>query len=172
MPIQIRPLTAADAQAFWDLRLRGFTESAGSFNTEPDEWRTHPVADVERMLRGDGGVPGDIVLGAFNDKLCGHIGLRREPRRKLAHRATLRGLYVASEERGRGVGKRLLDALLEHARSVPGLALVQLTVMSDSLDALHLYRRYGFERFGYMRRATHVDGRYFDEEHLMLELDR
>jgi ribosomal protein S18 acetylase RimI-like enzyme len=169
--VLVRPLNTADAQAFWDLRLRAFTESPASFNTSPDEWRAHPLAEVERLLGGKTGSSSDIVLGAFESELCGHVGLRREPRRKLAHRATLWGLYVAADARGRGVGQRLLQALLGHARAQAGLLIVELTVMADNHHALRLYRRFGFRRYGYQPRAAEVDGVYVDEQRRMLDLD-
>ena len=167
----IRPLMAVDAQAFWNLRLCAFTESAESFNTSPDEWRAHPLSEVARTLNRETGGPSDIVLGAFEPELCGHVGLRRELRRKRAHRATLWGLYVAPEFRGRGLGDRLLQALLDHARSQPDLIIVELTVMTDNQHALNLYRRFGFQRYGYQRRAAKTDNGYRDEERMMLELD-
>ncbi|HMJ53771.1 MAG TPA: GNAT family N-acetyltransferase [Polyangiaceae bacterium] len=171
MGVLIRQLTVNDAQAFWDLRLRGFAESPASFNTEPHEWRAHPLSEVERMLAGETGTPSDIVLGAFEPLLCGHVGLRRQLRQKRSHRATLWGMYVAPEVRGRGIGGRLLQALLDHARSQPDLIIIELTVMTDNHHAVRLYRRFGFQRFGYQQRATRVDDSYFDEEHLMLDLD-
>jgi ribosomal protein S18 acetylase RimI-like enzyme len=169
--VLIRPLTVADAQAFWNIRLRAFTESPGSFNTSPDEWRSHPLADIERMLRGEKGGPSDVVLGAFDPELSAHVCLQREVRRKLAHRATLRGLYVAPEARGRGLGRRLVQAVLDHARAQPGLVIVELTVMADNRQAVELYRQFGFQRYGYQRRAAMTDGVYRDEESLMLDLD-
>jgi ribosomal protein S18 acetylase RimI-like enzyme len=168
--VLIRPLTVADAQTFWDLRLRAFAESPASFNTSPDEWRTHPLSDVERLLSGETGSPSDIVLGAFESKLCGHVALRRELRRKLIHRATLSSFYVAPEVRGRGIGHRLLQELLDHARSQPDLIIVELTVMTDNQHALSLYRRFGFQRYGYQPRAVKAENVYRDEERLMLEL--
>lgn len=168
----IRELTASDALAYWALRLRGFEESPASFNTEPDEWRARPVSEVEQLLRGEIGTPSDVVLGAFEPELAGLVGLRREARRKRAHKATLWGLYVAPELRGRGTGIRLVEALLARARATPGLTVIQLTVMADNVQALALYSRLGFERFGYQRRASKNGDVYVDEEHLMLDLDR
>jgi RimJ/RimL family protein N-acetyltransferase len=169
--VLIRPLTVADAQAFWDLRLRAFTESPASFTTSPDEWRAHPLAEVERLLGGKTGSSSDVVLGAFEPELCGHVGLRREPRRKVAHRATLWGLYIAADARGRRIGQRLLQALLDHARAQAGLLIVELTVVADNHHALSLYRRFGFRRYGYQPRAAKMNDAYLDEERLMLDLD-
>jgi RimJ/RimL family protein N-acetyltransferase len=167
----IRPLTDADAQPFWDMRLRAFTESPTSFNTLPDEWRTHLIGEIERLLRGESGTSSDVVMGAFAPALVGQAGLRREARYKRAHKATIWGMFVVPEARGRGIARALMTALLEHARRQEGLVIVQLTVMADNHDAIALYRQFGFERFGYQRRASRHGDRYFDEEHMMLDLD-
>jgi ribosomal protein S18 acetylase RimI-like enzyme len=167
----IRPLTPADARAFWALRLRGFEESPTSFNTEPDEWRAHPVPEAEQLLGHATGTPDDVVLGAFDAELVAHMGLRREPRRKRSHKAKLWGLYVAPEARGHGVGLRLVEALVERARKMPGLTVLELTVMAGNARALAIYHRVGFRRFGYQERATKIDDIYVAEEHLMLDLD-
>jgi ribosomal protein S18 acetylase RimI-like enzyme len=167
----IRPLTVADAAAFWALRLRGFEESPAAFNTAPDEWRARPVAEAERLLGNEAGTPDDVVMGVFDPELVAHVGLRREARKKRAHKATLWGLYVAPEARGRGVGLRLLEVLLEHARRVPGLTVVELTVMAQNTHAFGLYQRLGFRRFGYQERAAKVGDTYFAEEHMLLDLD-
>jgi len=167
----IRPLTTADARAFWALRLRGFEESPTSFNTEPDEWRAHPVLEAEQLLGHATDTPDDVVLGAFDAELVAHMGLRREPRRKRSHKAKLWGLYVAPEARGHGVGLRLVEALVERARKMPGLTVLELTVMAGNARALDIYHRVGFRRFGYQERATKIDDIYVAEEHLMLDLD-
>jgi len=53
-------------------------------------------------------------------------------------------LAVATQFRGRGIGKALLDAVAEHARQT-GCCKVTLEVRADNDKALALYRRAGFE---------------------------
>jgi RimJ/RimL family protein N-acetyltransferase len=168
--VEIRLLGPDDALASWELRLRGFEESPAAFKTEAAEWRAKPRAEHERTLRRETGSPDDFLLGAFSPSLCGQVGLCRETRRKCAHRAKLWGLYVAPEARGGGVATRLVGELLARARHVQGLVIVELTVMADNVQALALYHRAGFKRFGYQPRAVKVGDAYFDEEHLMLDL--
>ena len=135
--VLIRPLTVTDAKAFWEMLLRAFTESPLAFNTSPDEWRAHPLSEVEGQLDRAKGSPSDVVFGAFDPSLCGHVGLRREPRRKLLHRATLWGLYVAPEVRGRGGGwisTRRLVVSSEPSRS-------SLRRRSSNLEVFRLHLR-------------------------------
>jgi len=57
--------------------------------------------------------------------------------------AWLEELYVVPELRGRGLGARLLDAVLVHAREL-GCAAVDLEVEASHARAAALYRRAGF----------------------------
>jgi ribosomal protein S18 acetylase RimI-like enzyme len=56
----------------------------------------------------------------------------------------LNSLAVSANERGKGIGKKLLDATIEHARQ-KGFATVKLNVIETNLDAKRLYERFGFE---------------------------
>ncbi|MBO3101646.1 ribosomal protein S18-alanine N-acetyltransferase [Cellulomonas fengjieae] len=67
-------------------------------------------------------------------------------------------MTVGTDERfqGRGLGRRMLENLLAHARSV-GAAVVLLEVRVDNDAAIHLYESLGFERLG-KRRAYYQPG--------------
>ena len=57
----------------------------------------------------------------------------------------LKRMYVAPDERGRGIGRALLAALEEEARRL-GLARLVLETGTRQTQAIALYRRAGFER--------------------------
>lgn len=99
------------------------------------------------------------MLGACEgDRLLGVAGLAFERREKLAHKATLFGMYVQPAQRGAGLGRQLLQAVLMEARSRPGVQLVQLTVSAGNQSAQSLYRQGGFIPFGLEPHAVAVDG--------------
>jgi GNAT superfamily N-acetyltransferase len=54
-------------------------------------------------------------------------------------------MFVNNGYRGRGIGRKLLQALLEHARRLPGLREVHLTVAATQRPARQLYLHCGFE---------------------------
>ena len=56
-------------------------------------------------------------------------------------------IAVVPSARGRGVGSKLLDALLARAREA-GYAALSLGVDRDNGGAIELYERHGFERVG------------------------
>jgi putative acetyltransferase len=61
--------------------------------------------------------------------------------------AELKRMFVRPEARGLGVGRRLLGALEDHARSM-GLTLIRLETGVSQPEALRLYERGGYARRG------------------------
>ena len=85
-----------------------------------------------------------LVARAFG-RIVGDASLTRLPRR-MSHRGEL-GIAVDRDYWGRGVGTRLMEALLAFARE-NGFSVLELQVRSDNLRAKRLYERFGFETFG------------------------
>lgn len=83
--------------------------------------------------------------GARSGRVVGHAILWR-----LADEAELANIAVAPEERGRGVGGRLLDALLEEIARWP-VRRIFLEVRRSDARAQQLYRSRGFRRLGLRR---------------------
>ena len=96
--------------------------------------------------------------------------LLRQRGMKTRHKATMVAMYVALERRGRGVGRMLAEAVIAHAREMPGLERVHATVVTTNTAARHLYHRVGFEAYGIELRALKHAGRAWDEELLVHEL--
>ncbi len=70
-------------------------------------------------------------------------------------------MYVRPQARGAGVGARLVEAVIEHARA--HVELIELTVISENAAARRLYRPFGFEEYGLEKRAAKYRGRYHDD---------
>ena len=66
-------------------------------------------------------------------------------------------------------GRRLMDALIAHARR-EGLKHLVLTVTDGNGPAKHLYESAGFRSFGIEPDAIRVDGRAYAKNHMHLEL--
>jgi RimJ/RimL family protein N-acetyltransferase len=168
--MHIRRLTPADAAAFQDLRLAALQESPTAFGSSYEEERDYTRAFIEDRLSSK---PDRGSFGAFEGaRLVGLIALGRERQRKLEHKALIWGMYVAPEARRNGIGRALLLAALELARSVPAIRQVNLCVNASNSAAIRLYQSAGFEVFGRERGAMIVDGELQDELHMYLQLAR
>jgi ribosomal protein S18 acetylase RimI-like enzyme len=113
----------------------------------------------------------NYVAGAFgkNSRLIGVATLRREAREKIDHKASIFGVYVLPEYRSRGVGRLLMETLIDRAGEI-GLRQVNLSVNNASLEAVSLYESCGFERFGLEKDAMKIGGNYFDAAYMVLRL--
>jgi acetyltransferase len=113
---------------------------------------------------------GRILLAAFEgETLIGSVQLGPEPRANGRHRAEVMKLMVLRSHRGRGVGRALMQALLEAARA-SGRTLLLLDVRSDD-PAERLYRTLGFVPFGRVPgHARSPDGRLADTSFHYLQL--
>jgi ribosomal protein S18 acetylase RimI-like enzyme len=96
--------------------------------------------------------------------------LRRFSPAKVHHVAQT-SLEVHPDAQRRGVGRAIMEGLLEWARSV-GVNRVQLNVFADNHRAIGLYESLGFERVGYRRRLVReADGTERDDLEMGLLLD-
>ena len=161
-------IDSGDAAAFKTLRLAALRECPTAFSSSYEEECDVPLAEAAQRLAPN---LDRAIFGAFEDHaLVATVGLQREGRRKLAHKAIIWGVYVAPSFRGRGIGRRLLERALAHARSMPDLLQVTLGVNIENKAAIALYESVGFERFGLERGFLRVDGVLHDELHMVLTL--
>lgn len=90
------------------------------------------------------------------------------PRPRLSHRGRL-GMGIIPSERGKGLGSKLLQAALDHAKTTK-LEKVELSVYTFNDSAIRLYRKCGFTDIGTIRQYRKMDGRYFDSLEMELFL--
>ena len=92
---------------------------------------------------------------------------RKGPARESKHFGSL-GIFVAKGSRGHGIGRALLERVLERCRSK--FEFVELTVFASNVRARDLYRSLGFRSWGTLPRAVLRAGKYTDSEHMVLAL--
>lgn len=168
----VRRLTPADAPAHRALMLEAYAQSPDAFTSTVAEREGLPLSWwAARMSDAPGAA--ELVCGAFDgDALLGAAGLAFEQRERTRHKATLFGMYVRPAARGRGVARRLVEAVLAQARSSPLTELVQLTVTESNTAAVHLYTSCGFETFGTEPCAVKLGERHVTKLHLWQRVAR
>jgi ribosomal protein S18 acetylase RimI-like enzyme len=154
--IQIRRLIACDAETFRDIRLESLRCNPEAFGS------TFAAESVNAASWFAGRLGTSFVLGAFHAAdLVGIAALIIQAGEKSAHKGSLVGMYVRPDARRAGVGRRLVEAVIDTARQ--HVELVQLTVVTGNEAALRLYSGLGFVQYGLEKKALKQGGRYYDE---------
>jgi ribosomal-protein-alanine N-acetyltransferase len=138
-PVTIDTLTPADAQRCAELEALLFDGD--------DPW---PAVAFNRELAG----AHNHYVGARADgTLVGYAGISRLGRRP-PFEYEVHTIGVDPAYQGQGIGRRLLDELLDFADG----GVVYLEVRTDNEPAITLYRSAGFEQIGLRRRYYRVSG--------------
>lgn len=168
--MEIRVVTETEVESYWALRLRALREEPEAFGFAYEEALEWPIERVIQQLHELNSSPDSFILGAFEDGLVGIVTMRRHQIIKFRHRAEINQMYVASEARGRGIGRALMRELIERARHRPGLEHLDLSVTASNAAARQLYLSLGFETYGVDRQGLKIGDQYFDMELMKLVL--
>nr|WP_127485468.1 GNAT family N-acetyltransferase [Neobacillus mesonae] len=169
MILEIRLLTPADAEDYWELRLEALKQNPESFLTSYEEavTRENPVEQVARNLSA----AGNYTFGAFEGhRLIGMATLLHESSTKIKHKANIFAVYVTPEKQGLGAGKGLVTAAIEKAKTFEDIEKINLTVNASNEKAKKLYTKLGFKTFGLEEKALKINNTYFDEEYMVLHV--
>lgn len=160
MEYTIRPIEPRDAGD-----INAMRRMPGVFETilgNPGENRKK----TEDMIAGLG--PNDFmfVAAACDDagaeRVIGSISLKVFSNPRTRHAAGI-GLMVHRDFQNQGIGRAMLEKVLDLADNWLMLVRLELTVFADNGRAIHLYESMGFEREGIRRKAAVRNGIYMDE---------
>ena len=154
--VEIRPAGPFDARAFHTFWTEIVTEERF---VRSEEVRI-PVRAYRRRFRARS--PWEVHLLALRgNRLVGYVTLQRDRHPVTRHVASL-AIAVAAEERGRGIGRRLLQAGVDWAKDV-GVEKLVLSVYPHNEVAISLYRSFGFVEEGRLARHSRKSYGYEDE---------
>lgn len=106
---------------------------------------------------------GDHLLVAEADgKVVGNLGLHQAAKSPRRRHAGAVGMAVHDAWHGKGIGSALMSAGLDLADNWMQFTRLELTVYTDNAAAIALYRKFGFDIEGTLRRYAFRDGTYVD----------
>jgi putative acetyltransferase len=154
-PIQIRRSEPDDYRAIHDI------------HAQPNAiWGTLqvPFPSVETWRKRLAEQPENLfgLVACIDSEIVGNLGLfvrDRSPRRR--HVGDL-GMAVHDAWQGRGIGGALMQAAIDLADRWLNLCRLELTVYTDNARAIALYKKFGFEVEGTLKRYAFRDGAYVD----------
>ncbi len=154
----IRPARTSDAAEI-TRRMARVVKEGIYLEEEPDTLPTGREQEKEiQKIREDGGL---YAVAEVDGKIAGVAMLRRGPLEMNRHVAKFR-MWLVPGYRGLGLGKRLMEYVIDGARA-RGVEKISLDVFSNNERAIGLYKKYGFQVEGRLKRQYVLEGRYVDE---------
>jgi RimJ/RimL family protein N-acetyltransferase len=152
--IIIREITAADAEALQAYVSALVAEDLGTITL-----RVAPTVEQERefIARNAAAERAFVLIAVEGERVVGMLDLQAGVREHERHAARF-GMSVAQDWRGKGVGRRLLEAAIARTKEWPGLCRIELEALPHNTAAIRLYESLGFEIEARKAKAVNVRG--------------
>jgi L-amino acid N-acyltransferase YncA len=140
-----------DWPAVRHIYLEGIAAGHATFETDAPTW--------EHWDRGHHSF-GRLVV-RINDEILGWAALSGVSTRQVYAGVAEVSVYVAETSRGHGLGRVLLEALIEEAER-NGIWTLQASIFSENVASIKLHRHCGFSEVGRRERIAKLNGVWRD----------
>ena len=143
--ISIEPIAAPNTVLFKAVRLRALQDAPHAFGSTYAKESQLTNSDWIKRVERWNGESGAGFLAMDDDTACGIAGSFLD--QNDATRAHLISMWTAPSHRQQGIGRLLVNAVLNWARG-RNARVLQLMVTSNNESAIRFYERLGFTRTG------------------------
>jgi phosphinothricin acetyltransferase len=150
-PVRVEPMTADDWPQVRSIYEEGIASGDATFETEAPSWEDWDAAHH----------PFGRLVARAGDRVLGFAAMSPASRRPCYAGVAEASVYVRASERGRGVGRALLERLVE-CSEVEGIWTLQGATFPENAASLRLQERCGFRVVGRRERIARRDGVWRD----------
>lgn len=161
MELVLRQATEDDAAAVVDFLslVSGESDnllfSAGEFNMSVEDEKKFLAAKADAKTSA-------FFIGRIGDEVVCFGNLHADVRKRIAHSADV-ALAVKKKYWGIGIGKALMQTMIDFAKSNGKTEILHLGVRKGNTAAYALYQKMGFEEIGIYKNFFKIDDVYDDE---------
>jgi len=170
MDFIIRPIEVTDTQNLLDYietisgESKNVTFGPGEFNmTFEDEKKF-----IEKIEASDNQI---MLIAEINNEIIGQLHYSGGGRNRTRHIGEF-GITVKKKYWGNGIGKALMEAMIDWAKTSKYCEKINLRVRDDNYNAITLYRKMGFQVEGRISRDMKIDGVFVDALFMGLKIDK
>ena len=151
----IRKAVVADIPAITKIYNEAVLTTAATFDLEPKT-----VSSQRKWFKAHG-VRNPILVAVIDNNLVGWVSLSEYSSRCAYANTAELSLYVKECFRNQGIGKMLMQAILDEGQKV-GLHNVISRITEGNDISIHLYKQFGFENVGVMKEVGKKFGKLLD----------
>lgn len=150
--IELRSPAKDEAQSILTAMIEISADSPYILST-PDTFRHKTVENQIQWIENSRKSPTSITIAAYhNQKVIGLCNGQSYSDIKRKHRAAL-GISIHQDFRGQGLGKKMMEVLIENMKKFSGIKIIELDVMLINKNALKMYESLGFQKVGIFPKA-------------------
>jgi L-amino acid N-acyltransferase YncA len=151
MTPRIDPMLPAEWPAVCEIYLEGIATRQATFETQAPSWEAWDAshAPFARLVAREG------------ETVVGWAALSPVSSRQAYAGVAEVSVYVAQSQRGAGLGRQLLEALIAESEE-NGIWSLQAVMFPDNAPSVALHRRCGFREVGRRERIAKLDGVWRD----------
>lgn len=165
MEIKIRPYQIADCQAIVDIINYNILHSTALYDYLPRTLVQQQAIFQEKI---DKGFP--VIIAEANNKIVG-FGYYSEFRLREAYKFTVEhSVYVAQDSHGKGIGKLLMQALIDLAKQQKLHTMIAV-IDSENQGSVAFHEQFGFETVGLLKETGFKFDRWLHSQFMQLILE-
>ena len=144
-------MTASDWEQVRAIYVEGLREGNSTFETQAPSWEAWDEAHLKSPR---------LVMRA-DDKVLGWAALSPVSRRSVYSGVAELTIYVTESERGKGIGRALLEQLIEESEQA-GIWTLQASIFPENAASIELHLKSGFREVGRRERIAKLNGVWRD----------
>lgn len=151
MNFKINEMKKEDLNAVLKIYMEGIKTGKATFQTDgktPEEWENEHLKICRLVAKSNEAVLGWIALTPTSSR-CVYKGVAEV------------SIYIGEEFRGYGVGKALLNKLIEVSEQ-NNIWTLQSSIIIDNKESLDLHKRCGFREIGIREKVAKLNGKWTD----------
>lgn len=153
--VKIRRATRSDASVIADIYNEAIATTTATFDTEPKSTEER----IRWLESHDERHP--VLVAELDDAVVGWASLTRWSDRAAYDDTAETSFYVHSTHRGRGIGRKLQEALIGEAQRL-GFHTLIARITAGSAESLHLHETTGFTHVGVLKEVGRKFGKLLD----------
>ena len=146
-------MTTDDWEQIRAIYLEGVREGNSTFETEaPSSWEAWDEAHLKSPR---------LVMRSGDDHVLGWAALSPVSKRRVYSGVAELTIYVTQSARGKGIGRALLEALIE-ASEHAGIWTLQASIFPENIASIELHLKCGFREVGRRESIARLRGVWRD----------
>ncbi len=103
-----------------------------------------------------------MLVGIIDEEIVSVAIVSTQKRKRIEHNGDL-SMSVKKEYWNMGIASEVMRELIDFAKNNEIIKIVSLGVKADNVNAIRLYKNFGFEKVGVHKNFFNIDGNFYDE---------